>query len=249
MSACQRLDGHVAIVTGGASGIGAATALRLAQEGAMVAVTDIDAEGAERTAGVIVAKGRTAQAFEHDVADRASWSSVVEGVMEGGGRIDALVNNAAITRDRTLARMTDAEWREVLDVNLTGVWLGCQSVVESMRSGSGGAIVNLSSDSRHGAFGQSNYAAAKAGVVGLTRTVALEQARNGIRCNAIAPGAITTPMTAAVPEKVRNSWLDGIPMGRMGDPMEIAAAVAFLVSPDASYVTGHVLGVDGGSSH
>jgi 3-oxoacyl-[acyl-carrier protein] reductase len=212
-------------------------------------VTDIDAVGAEETARAIQSAGGKAHAFEHDVAQRASWEALVDRVLAVAGRIDALVNNAGITRDRTVARMTDGEWQAVLDVNLTGVWLGCQSVLESLRKNAGGAIVNISSDSRHGAFGQANYAAAKAGVVGLTRTVAMEEARHGIRCNAIAPGAILTRMTEMVPDPVRESWLEDIPLGRMGEPAEIAAAVAFLVSPDASYVTGHVLCVDGGSSH
>jgi 3-oxoacyl-[acyl-carrier protein] reductase len=198
---------------------------------------------------VRAAAGGSAHVYEHDVSDRASWAEVIEAVLEAAGRIDILVNNAGITRDRTLARMSDAEWQEVLGVNLTGVWLGCQSVLATMRAASRGAIVNLSSDSRHGAFGQANYAASKAGVVGLTRTVALEEARNGIRCNAIAPGAVATPMTSAVPDEVRQSWLDTIPLRRMAEPTEIAAVIAFLASPDASFVTGHVLAVDGGSSY
>ena len=246
---CFRLEDHVAIVTGGGSGIGAATARRLAAEGAFVVATDINVEGARHTVEAIEADGGAALALEHDVSKRASWESVVETVMSQRGRIDALVNNAGITRDRTMAKMTDAEWTAVIDVNLTGVWLGCQSVLASMRAASSGAIVNISSASRHGSFGQSNYAAAKAGVVGLTRTVALEQARRGIRCNAIAPGGIATPMTAAMPEEMRKAGLEEIPMARVGEPEEVAAAVAFLVSADASYITGHCLNVDGGLMH
>lgn len=247
--ACARLVDRVVIVTGAGSGIGAATAARLAAEGAAVAVTDVDLDGARRTAAAIEADGGRSLALAHDVARRASWAETVEAVGSELGGIDGLVNNAGIVRDRSLLRMTDEDWDAVIAVHLTGMWLGCQHVVPRLRERGGGSIVNLSSESRHGAFGQANYAAAKAGIVGLTRTVAIEHARHGVRCNAVAPGAVSTPMVASVPEPVRESWLGAIPLGRFGEPAELAAAIAFLISDDASYVSGQVLNVDGGSTY
>jgi 3-oxoacyl-[acyl-carrier protein] reductase len=234
----RRLEGRVAIVTGAGSGIGAATARRLAAEGAAVVCADVNLAAA----GVVAAEvgGR---AVAHDVVERSSWEALAAAV----GPLDILVNNAGVTRDRTLLRMTDEEWQTVIDVHLKGMWLGCQHAVPAMRERGGGAIVNLSSEARRGAFGQANYAAAKAGIVGLTRTVALEHARHGIRCNAVAPGAVDTPMTQAVPAAVKERWIPNIPLARFAQPPEIAAVIAFLASDDASYVTGQCIGVDGGT--
>ncbi len=238
MTTMRRLEGRTAIVTGAGSGIGAATARRLAAEGAAVVCADIDADSAAAIADEVGGVAR-----HLDVADRRSWEALVAAT----ATIDILVNNAGVTRDRSLLKMTDDEWQTVIDIHLKGMWLGCQHVVPPIRERGGGAIVNLSSEARRGAFGQANYSAAKAGIVGLTRTVAIEHARHGIRCNAVAPGAVDTPMTRAVPAAVREAWLPNIPLGRFAEAAEIAAVIVFLVSDDASYVTGQCLGVDGGT--
>ena len=242
-----RLQDRVIVVTGGGQGIGRAVAHAVDAEGGIAVVADINFDAAKEVATELA--NAKAIAVDLDVADRRSWQSLVE--MASGiasGTIHGLVNNAGITRDKTLLRMNDDEWRAVIDVNLTGSWLGCQLVIPAMKAAGGGAIVNLSSESRLGAFGQSNYSAAKAGVVGLTRTVALEHARHGVRCNAVAPGTIETPMVLAVPEEVRRSWLPSIPLGRIGAPEEVARAIVFLLSDDSSFITGHVLDVSGGAT-
>lgn len=241
------LAGKAFIVTGGAQGIGRAICLRLAEEGARVAVADRNGEGAKAVAAEVAAKGVEAVAITLEVTSRDSWTAAFEEAREAFDHIDGLVNNAGLTRDKSLLKMSDAEWDEVVDVNLKGAWIGSQLAVAAM-AGRGGAIVNLSSESRWGAFGQANYASAKAGLVGLTRTVAVEAARHGIRANAIAPGTTRTPMVEAVPENVRAGWLPSIPLRREAEPSEIASAVVFLLSDDASYVTGQILGVNGGSA-
>ncbi|MGO9823246.1 MAG: SDR family NAD(P)-dependent oxidoreductase [Solirubrobacteraceae bacterium] len=244
MTVSRRLEGRAALVTGAGSGIGAATAARLAAEGADVICTDVRADAARLTAQAI---GGGAHAIAHDVTDRGSWEQVSRACIDRLGRLDILVNNAGFTRDRSLLKMTDSEWQGVIDVHLRGAWLGCQQAVALMRTG-GGSIVNLASESRHGSFGQANYAAAKAGVVGLTRTVALEHARHAVRCNAVAPGMVRTPLIASVPGDISQQLRARIPLQRFAEPEEIAAAIAFLASPDASYITGQTLNCDGGTT-
>jgi len=240
------LKGKVFIVTGAAQGIGQATALRLAEEGAAVAAADRNLAGAEKTASEIAKTGSRAIAVPLEVTDRDSWTKCVARVAEELGGIDGLVNNAGVTRDRSLMKMSDDDWDTAVDVNLKGPWLGCQIVIPHMQA-KGGAIVNLSSDARWGAFGQSNYSSAKAGLVGLTRTVAIEHARHKIRVNAVAPGVVATPMVMAVPEEIRKGWMQAIPLRREAQPSEIASVIAFLLSDDASYVTGQIVGINGGS--
>jgi 3-oxoacyl-[acyl-carrier protein] reductase len=241
------LKDKVVIVTGSAQGIGRATAQRLHEEGVQVALADRNAVGVKKAAEEIRGQGGRAHAVEVDVVSRDSWTGAIAKIVEAFGHIDGLVNNAGVTRDSSLLKMTDEQWHTAVDVTLRGSWLGCQLVIPKMIETGGGAIVNLSSEARWGAFGQSNYSSAKAGLVGLTRTVSFEHSRHKIRCNAVAPGVTTTPMVEAVPENIRKNWLPLIPMRREANPSEIASAIAFLLSDDASYVTGQILGVNGGS--
>jgi 3-oxoacyl-[acyl-carrier protein] reductase len=243
----RRLEGHVSLVTGAAGGIGSAISSRFAAEGAAVACTDVNLEGAEATAAAARTAGANAIAIEHDVASRASWEAAVAAAIEAFGHLDVLVNNAGITRDRSLLKMTDEEWDTVIDVHLRGTYLGCQQGLAAMRDRGWGRIVNLSSISAWGAFGQTNYAAAKAGILGITRTVALEGARYGVLVNAIAPGGVDTPMLRAVPEELFEQGREQVPLKRYAEPREIAAVAAFLASDDASYVTGQVIHANGGA--
>jgi len=246
--ATPRLAGQIALVTGAGSGIGAATATRLAAEGAAVACTDRDPDAAAATADVIRHSNGAAEAIVHDVTDPASWERAVQRCAAVFGGLGVLVNNAGYTRDRTVVKMSESEWDDVIAVHLRGTWLGCRQALPAMRERGAGAIVNVSSESRHGSFGQANYAAAKAGVVGLTRTIALEHARHGIRCNAVAPGMVDTPLTQAMDEVIAGRLRAGIPMQRFGTAHEVAAAIAFLASGDAAYITGQTLNCDGGTT-
>jgi 3-oxoacyl-[acyl-carrier protein] reductase len=236
------------MITGGASGIGAATAARFAAEGATVVIADVDAGRAKDAAAGVREAGGKADSAELDVASRDSWRAAVEEVIARYEKIGVLVNCAGVTRDRTLLKLTDADWTTVLDIHLRGTWLGCQHVIPHMKDAGGGAIVNISSDARHGTFGQANYSAAKAGIVALTRTAALEHARHRIRVNAVAPGPVNTPMLSGVPDDVVRGWLQAIPLHRLAEAAEIASVIRFLASDDASYITGQVIGVDGGAT-
>ena len=244
----RRLEGKTALVTGAAGGIGSAIAQRFAEEGAGVACTDLDLAGAEAVAERIRAAGGQAIAVEHDVARRDSWEAAVARTLEAFGALDILVNNAGITRDRTLLKMSDEEWQAVIDVHLRGAFLGCQHGLAAMRDRGWGRIVNLSSISALGSYGQTNYSAAKAGIIGVTRTVALEGARYGVLVNAIAPGGVDTPMLRGIGEELFEQGREAVPLKRYAEPGEIAAVAAFLASDDASYVTGQVIHADGGAS-
>jgi len=245
----MELQGKVAIITGAGRGIGARIALTLAAEGAKVVVNDIDEGHARKIVSEIEGIGQTAVLCSDDVSHSASANALVEFTKKEFGSLDIVVNNAGITRDSMLHKMTDEQWDQVIAVNLRGVFnVTRAAAIEMKQANRGGAIVNLSSIARSGNIGQTNYSASKAGVVGMTKTLALELGRSQVRVNAVAPGFIETEMTAAVPEKVKQHFIDKTPLGRMGRPKEIADLVLFLVSERSSFITGQCIGVDGGLS-
>jgi 3-oxoacyl-[acyl-carrier protein] reductase len=242
-----KLKGKVALVTGAAQGIGKAIALLLARNGADMVVSDINLEKAEETAKEIRAIGPKAMAVKVDVANLSDVERMVTGILEKLAKIDILVNNAGITRDKLILRMTEEDWDVVLGVNLKGTFNCTKAVVRHMAKQRSGKIVNIASVvGEMGNAGQANYSASKAGVIGLTKTIAREYAQRGINVNAIAPGYIETPMTEALPEKAKEELKKLIPMERLGKPEDVAEAVLFLVSEESSYVTGQVLNVNGG---
>lgn len=238
---------EVAIITGGGQGIGRAIALDFAESGVDVVIGDINLETAESAAAEAAVAGANPLAFELNVANADNVEALVEKVMEKYGRIDYLINNAGITRDNLIMRMGDDAWQAVLDINLTGTYLCSKAVIRIMMKQKNGRIVNISSVvGAMGNAGQTNYAASKAGIVGFTKSLAREVAARGITVNAVAPGFIQTAMTDALPDKAREELISLIPNGRLGTPEDVAAAVRFLVSADASYITGQVLHVNGG---
>jgi 3-oxoacyl-[acyl-carrier protein] reductase len=241
------LSGHVALVTGASQGIGRACALRLAKEGASVAVAARNQEKLSEVVREIAAGGANAAAFPLDVADEEQIKSAIKAAIAQFGKIDILVNNAGITRDQLVMRMKRADWDAVLQTNLTSAYLCVQQVVGSMLKQRWGRIINISSVfGQMGQAGQANYAASKAGLIGLTMAIAREVGSRNITCNAIAPGFIETAMTAVLSDEFKQGAVKQIPLGRVGSPEDVAAAVAFLASDDASYITGHVLSVNGG---
>jgi 3-oxoacyl-(acyl-carrier-protein) reductase len=243
------LAGKVSLVTGGSRGIGRAIALALAQEGADVAINYVhNPQLAEEACELIRKLGRRAFAYQANIANDDENHRMIEQVMRDLGRIDILVNNAGITRDKTFAKMTHEMWREVLDVDLTGPAMVTHEVLRAgmLESGWGRIVTITSIVGQVGAFGQANYAVAKGGLIALTKTLAREVARKGITVNAVAPGYIETDMTSVVPEQVIAQVCQQTPVGRLGKPEEVAAAVAFLCHPNASYITGEILNVNGG---
>ena len=242
------LQGKCALVTGGSRGIGRAVCLELARQGARVAVNYAgNAAAAEETVKACEALGAEAFAIQADVADAAACEAMVKEVLPRFGRLDILVNNAGVTRDGLMPMMKEADWDAVLDTNLKGAFHCMKAVYRPMMKQKYGRIVNLSSIvGLRGNAGQANYAASKAGLIGLTKSMAKELAGRNVTVNAVAPGFIDTDMTAALPEKAREAMLSTIPMGRLGQAEDVARAVAFFAGDASAYVTGQVLCVDGG---
>ena len=241
------LAGRVALVTGASQGIGRTCALRLAKEGATVAVAARNQEKLNELVEEITAAGGKAAAFALDVADEEQVKSTVKAIIAQFEKIEILVNNAGITRDQLVMRMKRADWDAVLQTNLTSAYLCIQQVVPSMLRKKWGRIINITSVfGQMGQAGQANYSASKAGLIGLTMAIAREVGSRTITCNAIAPGFIETAMTAVLSEEFKENAIQQIPLGRVGSPEDVAGAVAFLASDDASYITGHVLSVNGG---
>jgi len=243
----MKLEGRVALVTGASQGIGNACALALAREGATVAVAARNRQKLEELVVEITATGAKAAAFVIDVADEEQVKSGIKAALGQFGKIDILVNNAGITRDQLVMRMKRADWDAVLNTNLTSAYLCIQQVIGSMLKQRWGRIINITSVfGQMGQAGQTNYAASKAGLIGLTMAMAREVASRNITCNAVAPGFIETGMTAVLSDEFKQNAVKSIPLGRVGLPQDVASAVCFLASDDASYITGHVLNVNGG---
>ncbi len=243
----MRLKNKVSIITGAAQGIGLATALKFAEEGATVIVCDMKPAGVDAALAMVRARGAQAQGYAVNVTDRAAIDAMVAAVKEQYGHIDVLVNNAGITKDARLQKMTLEQFDAVIDVNLRGVFHASQAVLPTMVSQGSGVILNASSVvGIYGNFGQTNYAASKFGVIGFTKTWSRELGPKGIRVNAVAPGFVETPILATIPDKVLQQMREQVPLHRLGKPEEIANVYAFLASDEASYVNGAVIEVSGG---
>jgi 3-oxoacyl-[acyl-carrier protein] reductase len=241
------LRGKVAVVTGAGQGIGRGIAVKLAEKGADVVVSDIKAQTARQTAKEVKALGGRTLAVEVDVAQRSQVENMVTNVVAELGKIDILVNNAGIARSATLLKLTDEAWDQVLDVNLKGIFYATQAVAPHMMEARYGKIINISSIyGRTGAVGDSNYVASKAGIVGFTKSVARELARHNINVNAILPGMVDTPLLQGIPDEYLRPMIKEIPLRRVGTPEDIGHVVAFLASDEASYITGATIEVTGG---
>lgn len=237
---------RVAVVTGSAKGLGAAMVQRFAQEGVKVVVVDFDFEKVNEVVEQIISNGGEAIGFKCDVTNREEVKVLGEKVIENYGRLDILVNNAGITRDSSFKKMTDEQWDAVLNVDLKSIFIVTQELYKYMEANNYGRIINISSViGLSGNFGQSNYSAAKAGVIGLTKTLAIEFGKKGITVNAVAPGFINTDMTKVMPEQAKDKMIASIPVGRAGEPNDIASAVAFLASDETGFISGVTLSVNG----
>lgn len=243
----KRLTGKIAIITGGAKGIGKATAKKFMEEGASVALWDIDEKAGQASAVELKSNGSQIRFYKVNTADLTAVKNAAEQVIQDFGGIDILVNNAGITRDASLKKMTEQQWQQVIDVNLTGVFNCTKGVYPFMAEKGNGRILNAASVVAHnGNFGQTNYVAAKAGVIGMTKVWAREFGRKGITVNAVAPGFINTEMVETVPATVLENMASKTPLGRLGEATDIANAYLFLASDEAAFITGVVLNVDGG---
>ena len=244
----MRLKGRVALVSGGSAGIGAAVVRRLAQEGAHVAIGDVNVEGAQALVNEVNAAGGSAQCYLLDVTQGSRWKEIVTDMLDKHGRFDILVNNAGIYARTPIEKISEDEWDRVLEVNAKGVFLGAQAAIPAMRASGGGSIINLSSIAGLRASLATHYGASKGAVRLMTKSIAMQCAKDGIRCNSVHPGAVDTAMGhAAVPEDVREQRFSSTPLGRFARPDEVAGAVYFLASDDSSFVTGTEIVVDGGA--
>lgn len=244
----MELMGKTAVVTGGARGLGKAIALKLAKMGANIVLCDIEASDAiDSTCAEFKAAGYNAAVAKGDVRNENDVNKFMAAAVETFGSLDILINNAGITKDNLMIRMSEQDWDDVLDINLKGAFLCTRSAAKIMIKNRRGTIVNIASVAGvTGNAGQANYSSSKAGLIGLTKTTAKELSSRGIRCNAVAPGVIKSKMTDVLPDKVKEMYIANIPLGRFGTPEDVAEVVGFLVSDSSSYVTGQVINIDGG---
>lgn len=244
---CKKLEGKVALVTGGGRGIGKAIAKRLAGEGAAVAIVDVMLETAQKTSEELKNLGVNSAAYKADVSSFEEAENTVKSVVKDLGSLDILINNAGITKDTLLLRMKEEDWDKVIDINLKGVFNFTKAAIRPLMKSKNGKIVNLASVvGRMGNAGQANYSASKAGIIGFTKTVAKEFAAKNIIANAVAPGYIATEMTGQISDSASEAFISAIPAKRAGKPEDVAGAVYFLCSPDSDYVNGQVINIDGG---